>query len=295
MNLNNKSHTILFKLTNQVNVYYFENMKNILLTVILNSFLIIPCKASINTIEFFPINSDTLSQEDIIDSCLMHASKFRLYSRERADELDKGLLIDSTIAYLWQQKAMPLFKQGKFEIGMEYIDKAVKYNRVEYLEYRAFIKCIFSKTYKDAIIDFNDCKKTYGNGIVMDHSYNFYIALSYLQLNEFKKAEELFKIDIESLRESKGDDWVHHLDLFYYGVSIYEQKRYKEAIEIFDLALIKYPEFSDVQYYKAHCLLTLGETKKAKKLFDLGKANKEKGYSINEDNVAYVEYPYQVR
>lgn len=47
--------------------------------------------------------------------------------------LDKGLAIDSTITYFWQQKAMPYFKARKYEIGMEYLDKAVKYDREQYL------------------------------------------------------------------------------------------------------------------------------------------------------------------
>ena len=35
--------------------------------------------------------------------------------------LDEGLKKDSTVAYLWQQKAMPYFKLRKCEIGMPYV------------------------------------------------------------------------------------------------------------------------------------------------------------------------------
>ncbi len=129
----------------------------------------------------------------------------------------------------------------------------------------------------------------------MDHSYNFYIALSHLQLNEFKIAEDIFKTDIESLKSTKGPDWVHHLDLFYYGISIYEQKRYKEASAIFEMALKKYPEFSDAQYYNAICMARTANPDKAKELFNLAKKNAKNGYTINEDNVIYERYPYQVR
>ena len=86
---------------------------------------------------------------------------------------------DSTIAYLWQQKAMPLFKARKYEAGMIFLDKAVLYDEAEYLDYRAFIKCIFAKTYREAIIDFEKCKEKVGNSYVMDHTYDFHIALSY--------------------------------------------------------------------------------------------------------------------
>ena len=109
-------------------------------------------------------NDSLISKDEIIEKYFKNgALKYRLYSREREEEIDKGLKVDSTIAYLWQQKAMPLFKQGKYEIGMNFIDKAVKYDRDRYQDYRAFIKCIFAKTYQEAITDFEDCKKRNGN------------------------------------------------------------------------------------------------------------------------------------
>ncbi len=144
---------------------------------------------------------DKAAQEAIIDTAMLEVNKHGLYTRERQEALDKALEEHPTIAYFWQQKAMPLFKQGKHEVGMEYIDKAVQYDRRNYQEYRAFIKCIFAKTYRAAIEDFEDCKQRFGNNYVMDHSYDFHIALSYLQLNEFEKAAEIFKkADYNGLR-----------------------------------------------------------------------------------------------
>ena len=58
---------------------------------------------------------------------------------------------------------MPYFKARKYEVGMEYINKAVIYAPQEWQPYRAFIKCVFAKTYKEAIIDFEDYIKKFGN------------------------------------------------------------------------------------------------------------------------------------
>jgi len=80
----------------------------------------------------------------------------------------------------------------------------------------------------------------------MDHSYDFYIGLSYLQLNEFERVEEIFQIDYDYQINNKGKDRLHHLDLFYFGISTYEQKDYLGAIEIFNRALEIYPNFSEV-------------------------------------------------
>lgn len=185
--------------------------------------------------------------------------------------------------------------QGKYEVGMDYIDKAVELDSRSWQDYRAFLKCIFAKTYKNAILDFQDCKLKYGNGYVMDHSYNFYIGLSYLQLNEFAKAESIFQNDYDYILENKGLDWLHHLDLLYFGISKYEQKKYEEAILLFDKSLEIYPNFSEALLFKARCLFNLDNKEEAEKLFELAEKNGKEGNTINEDNVMYERYPYQIR
>ncbi len=234
-------------------------------------------------------------QLEIIKEHLGNALQYPLYSQQRQMEIDKGLAKDSTIAYLWQQKAMPLFKQGKYEIGMDFVDRAVKYDPDRWQDYRAFIKCIFAKTYREAIADFQDCKSKRGNLHVMDHTYNFYIALSHLQLNEFEAAERYLQAEFDSIIAMEDSSWLHHLDLFYLGISKFELGKREEAVKYFDLALERYPQFSDVQYFKARCLLQQGDTAAATNLRDLAKENAAVGYTINEDNVVYERYPYQVR
>lgn len=236
-------------------------------------------------------------QESIIKEHLENGAwKMGLYSREWQEEIDKGLAKDSTIAYLWQQKAMPLFKQGKYEVGMKYLDKAVKYDKNnQWQEYRAFMKCIFSKTYKEAIIDFEECKKKNGNSYVMDHSYDFYIALSKIQLNEFSQAEEILEDVVNKQLMKHGEEWIHYLELFYLGISRYEQGKYEEAIESFDRTLQKYPKFAEVLYYKGNSLDRIGKKEEAEKLIEEAKKYGKLGHSINEDNSIYERYPYQVR
>lgn len=86
-----------------------------------------------------------------------------MYSQDHQLYLDSVLSILPHSAYHWQPKAMPLYKQKKYEIGSAYLDSAVKYDdRQQYLEYRGFMKCIFQKTYKSAITDFEEAKKLQG-------------------------------------------------------------------------------------------------------------------------------------
>jgi tetratricopeptide (TPR) repeat protein len=232
---------------------------------------------------------DAIIKEHLENGAWQHM----MFSKEWQDEIDLGLKKDSTIAYLWQQKAMPYFKLRKCEIGMPFIDKAVVHDAQRWQPYRAFIKCIFAKTYKDAIIDFEDCIKKYGNNYEMDHTFGFYLGLCYLQLNEYQKAEQLLKqYNDDIFKNRQGLE--HPTALFYYGIAKYELQKWEEAIIEFDRALKQYPNFSDVKFYKAMCLIKINKEKEAMTLLDEGKSDAEKGYTINEDNTVYEKYPYQV-
>ncbi len=254
-------------------------------------FIIFSCTGNSQTLEDKPY---TLEQEKIIDEFVVKGAKqYGWNSYQYQEYLDKAIEKDSTIAYLWQQKAMPLFKQRKYELGMPYIDKAVYYKEKRYLPYRAFIKCIFSKQYREAIIDFQKCIDKYGNNYEMDHTYAFYIGISYLQLNEFQKAEDVLSKDIQQQITRFGE--AHYLDLFYLGIAKLEQKKWKEAIVEFDKSISQYPEFAEPKYYKSRALLNLGQSEQANKLFQEAIINGKNGYTINEDNAIYETYPYQIR
>lgn len=234
-------------------------------------------------------------QDAIIEEHLENGAwKNGLFSSEWQEEIDKGLAKDSTIAYLWQQKSMALYKQGKYEAGLPFLNNAVKYDPTEWLPYRAFMKCIFAKTYRAAIKDFELAKTNYGNSIVMDHSYDFYIGISYLQLNEFVKAEKFLENDIIAQSKKHGEDWVHYLDYFYLGIAKKELRKYEEAIKHFDQALKAYPEFSEAIYYKANCIGKLGDKEKASELRKQASKLGDQGYTINEDNAIHEKYPYQL-
>ena len=228
--------------------------------------------------------------DEYLESC---GNRLYYHAPEWQECLDAMLAKDSTVAYFWQQKAMPYFKARKYEVGMALQDKAVSYD-INQLPYRAFIKCIFSKSYCDAIVDFEESIRLFGNTYEMDHTYNFYIALSYIQLNEFSKAESILEKELRNTIDAKGTDNAHHLDLFYYGISKYEQKKWAEAVAVFDRALKLYPQFSDVKFYKAICLSRLNKKDEYIKLYDEARADFKAGYTINEDNVVYEKYPYQI-
>lgn len=189
---------------------------------------------------------------------------------------------------------MLLFKQKKYELGLPYLDSAVKYdNTVHYLEYRAFMKCIFQRSYRSAIIDFEEAKAKNPDGIIMDHNYHFYLALCYLQLNQFDSAVWHINRCIEK-EKIRGEDWIHYMNWFYSGIILMEKGEYAKAILSFDKCTGIYKNFSDAKYYKALCFYRLKETEKSLVLLKEAQADLKEGYTINEDNIIYETYPYQV-
>lgn len=236
--------------------------------------------------------TDTINARHYIDS----ASNSPLFSLKRQYFLDSALVVNHINSNLWQQKAMPLFKQKKYEIGMMYLDSAVKYDKslsYQWLEYRAFIKCIFQKSYSASINDFNLLKIKNSNAIIMDHCYDFYIGINYLQLNQIDSALIYFNTVIKDDISKWGNDGVHHLHYFYLGIVYLELEKYTIAKSYFDKALLRYPQFPDALYYKGICLFNLSNKSEALKSLKEAKLNIEKGYTINEDNAIYETYPYQ--
>ena len=244
----------------------------------------------------FGQNNKKKAQDAILEEYYTKGALTYNYNYQMAEWqkcLDEGIAKDITIARLWQEKAMPFFKARKYEIGMPFVDKAVLLEPKEYLPYRGFLKCIFSKNYREAIADFEESIKLNGNSYEMDHTYNFYIGLYYLQLNEYSKAEKLFKDYIdEMIKKRQGLE--NPTAYFYYGISLYEQKNWQNAINVFDKAIKQYVNFSEAKYYKAICLARLGKQEEVKKVFEEAQEDYKKGYKLGEYNTIYEMYPYQI-
>lgn len=243
------------------------------------------------------IDDETMkSKEYLVDRYLKNGAwRHRLFSPEWQLYLDSAIQENPTIAYFYQQKAMPYFKQQKYEVAMPILDKAVALDEEAYIDYRAFMKCIFSKEYQEAIKDFNRAKMVKGENVyIMDHSYYFYIGLSLIQLNKFNEAIPYLKSSIDKVLRTSGEKWVHALDYFYLGIAYHELQQHKAAIHYFDRALLNYQNFSDAEYYKALSLSLSRQHQQARDLIKLCDEHFKMGFTINEDNAIYEHYPYQI-
>jgi|GEM_PF-347702 len=218
----------------------------------------------------------------------LNSAKHQLY-------LDSALMIIPTHAWYWQQKSMPLYKQQKYQLGRPFLDSAVKYDPRRWLDYRAFMKCIFEKNYRESLADFYAVRAMPGNNSsVMDHPYSFYIGLCHLQLNNFDSSEYYLKGCIDDEVKTHGEKWVHCNHLYYLGIVYIEKGNYPAAFDCFDRAIKLYDKFCDAKYYKAICQLKMDKKKEAAITMDEANTNFKDGFGMNEDNVVYEKYPYQV-
>lgn len=264
------------------------NLMLVITAVISTSFV---SNLSAQTVE----NNQDERQELIIETYLKNGAwNHHFLSKEWDQWINLALQQDSTIAYLWQQKALPYWKQKKYQLAVECYENAVKYDRKEWLSRLGFLKCIFAKDYEGALIDLNNYSTEFGLQYEQDHPLDFYKGLCFLQLNQFQKACDVFKEIVENQERKHGADWVHYLERYYYAISNYELKNYQLANRELDKVLKEYNNFSDAQYYKALCMNYLGEKERAKTIMELGKLNFENGYTFNEDSNRYEDYPYQI-
>jgi tetratricopeptide (TPR) repeat protein len=218
-----------------------------------------------------------------------------LHSKERADLVDSALKYLPQDAYLWQQRSMPLAKQGKHELSMVYLDSAVKYDSIHWIDYRAFQKCIFQKTYRAALEDFKVASRIHPGSHVMDHEYDYYRGLCFLMLSEYDSAEQCFVHCIQNDAAAFGMDYVEPSHAFYLGIVLYEVERYQDAVESFQRSLARYPQFADAKYYLALCQVKMKNEGTAVKLLREARNNLAEGHTIPDHNVMHERYPYQIK
>lgn len=242
-----------------------------------------------------PSVSRTVSKDSILNTYLKSGAWEYHYLNKRFTQwVDKGLEKDSTIAYLWQQKALPLWKQHRYELAISYYEKAVALDPEQWLSRLGYLKCIFAKQYQSALEDLERYIKTYGSTYEQDHALEFYQAICYLQLGEYNKALGLLQREITEQEVRHGKDWVHYLDRFYLAICYFEMEQYSNAVWEFEQVLQVYPNFSDAQFYKAICHYKLGDQRWANTLAIQGQFHYKQGRTFSEDASIYVTYPYQV-
>ena len=199
-----------------------------------------------------------------------------------------------TFAYAYQQKAMPLIKTGKYEETFALLNRAVALDPNNWLAYRGFLKCIFTKDYGGALLDFEQAARLKPNGREMDHTYPFFRGLCQLELGRFARAEAEFNRDLAQQRGADGTGDVHFNTLFYLGVLCVETKHYDRATAYLTQCLRTYPQHPEANYYAALACRAQGKEAAARQHLAAAQKALMASYRLNEDNIFYANYPRQI-
>lgn len=209
---------------------------------------------------------------------------------------DSLLVICPEIAYGYRQKAIPCIKNGDYEKAFALNNRAVELAPKEWTAYRGFLKCIFTKDYEGAIIDFQKAQQLLPGGYEMDHTYLFYEGLCNLELGNYSKAEENLKQDIiiQTGGGIEKEKDAHFNSLLYLGIVYYEMKEYAKSKECLLKSLDAYKELPEANFYLAMIYKKENHKELINKHLQAAKSAKLQGYSMNEDNMYYAYYPHQV-
>lgn len=224
------------------------------------------------------------------------AYKYSYNSPEWQLYCDSLIAICPNIAKAYQLKAIPYIKYGDYAKAFPLENKAVELEPKNYTAYRGFLKCIFTKDYEGAIIDFKNAQQLTPNSYEMDHTYPFYEGLCNLELGNYLLAEENFKKDI--LIQTSGDtskqNKIHFNTFLYLGLVYYEMKQDEKAKDNLQKCIAIFQQHPVANYYLALLYKRNNNTELKNKYLQIAKQAKEKGYNINEDNTYYAYYPHQV-
>jgi len=207
---------------------------------------------------------------------------------------DSLIAICPNIAVAYQQKAVPLIKDGKYEAAFALENKAAELDPERWLAYRGFLKCIFTKDYAGAIVDFRAIARRQPNGREMDHTFSFFEGLCQLELGNYPEAKACFERDVQLQRGPSGTGEVHFNTLFYQGVLHLEMKNYAQATTYLTQCLKAFAQHPEANYYLGLVHKAQGNTAEANRRFEAAKQALAKGYALNEDNIYYANYPRQI-
>lgn len=207
---------------------------------------------------------------------------------------DSVLLVCPNAAEAYQLKAIPALKSGDYETAFRLNKKAAELDSAHYLDYLAFLKCIFTKDYSGALADFNLCITRNPTGGLMDHSYRFFAALCQMEMGNYIEAEQSFLQDIAMQKEGNAERTPHFNSSFYTGLNYFRMGDLAKAKQFFNQTVTGYEQHPEANYYLGLVAQEERNGQLAQHYFAIARRALKTGYRMNEDNIYYANYPGQV-
>jgi len=251
-----------------------------------------PCQAQ--PVGQFPCGS-TAEQDSLIARYIERGAQRYGYNHPNWEKYCDSLIARCPrLALAYREKAIPYLKNGDYARAFALEDQAVALDPRAWTAYRGFLKCIFTKDYAGALPDFKRAEQLSPGSYEMDHTYAFYRGLCLLELGRYAEAATALATDRRQQIQGDPQRQPHFNSLFYEGVLRYEMKQPARAVAALRQCLGQYRQFGDAHYYLALCYQQQGLAAQARQHLALAHKGLKDGYSINEDNVFYANYPHQI-
>jgi len=162
----------------------------------------------------------------------------------------------------WMERSVSFNKAGDFEMGFEFLDKAVELKPSSHLGYRGWIRLRKMRDYDKALADFDRLDSLTPNFVdaPWGEDIDFLRGECYFGKKDYQKAIELFNRNIKNQKE----DWADIHSFVYLGLCEYELGNYRKAITEFQRAIRQTENVPESYFGMAKAYKNLGQIEKAK-------------------------------
>ncbi|BDW94107.1 hypothetical protein MACH07_29390 [Flagellimonas marinaquae] len=187
------------------------------------------------------------------------------------------------------ERSVPFNKNGDYETGFSYLNRAVELNPLNHLGYRGYMKLRFLRDYNSALADFDrlDALTPEVVDAPWGEDIDFLRGECYYGLGDYPKALKHFKQSITN----QGAEWVDVQAFVYVGLCHYNMQNYNEAIGAFKTGIEQYGNTCEAYYGLAKTYLTMGDSINAQ--INLQKAQDNIQYKYSDGYKEYLNEIYQ--
>jgi tetratricopeptide (TPR) repeat protein len=206
---------------------------------------------------------------------------------------DELLAICPSISEAYQEKGIRQMFLGDLPKMIAYNDTAVALDPKRWLAYRGYLHCMHTQDYQKAITDLLAAEELTPNAFTMDHTFSFFIALSYMESGNYQEAEKYFLKDIAQQKRGEGRNDIHFNSLLYFGILYYLMNEFDQAERRLNECLQLYEMHPMANYYMAMTMKITGNQRQ-NTYFEKARQAMEDGYALNEPNMNHAKFPRQV-
>ncbi|SEJ64761.1 hypothetical protein SAMN05216327_1159 [Dyadobacter sp. SG02] len=207
--------------------------------------------------------------------------------------LDTLLAICPNISEAYQEKGIRQMVLGNLPKMIAYNDTAVVLDPKRWLAYRGYLHCMLVQDYPKAITDLLAAEQLTPNAFTMDHTFSFFIALSYMESRNYPEAERYFLKDIAQQKRGEGRNDIHFNSLLYFGILYYLMNEFDQAELRLNQCLQLYEMHPLANYYMAMTMKITGNQRQ-NTYFEKARQAMQDGYALNEPNMRFAKFPRQI-